>query len=162
VPAGHPPAYHPRPVRGVPADVHPDSRRLRQPADPRRHEQHHDRDGHPERVPDQPGLRRRIRPVGDTACDRSGRDLRLRAAAWLAPDRGVPVRVVAAEALEREAPPRHRASRPGRGWTRFVLPVYSWLVIAYLVLPIFVMVAYSFNKVTTGLPQVSFTWNGFT
>ena len=29
-------------------------------------------------------------------------------------------------------------------------------------LPIFVMVAYSFNKVTTGLPQVSFTWNGFT
>ena len=24
------------------------------------------------------------------------------------------------------------------------------------------MIAYSFNKVTTGLPQVSFTWNGFT
>jgi spermidine/putrescine transport system permease protein len=65
---------------------------------------------------------------------------------------------------EREAMrPGHRAPRRRRrhrrgGW----LAVYSWLVIAYLVLPIFVMVAYSFNKVTTGLPQVSFTWNGFT
>ena len=29
-------------------------------------------------------------------------------------------------------------------------------------LPILVMVAYSINKVTTGLPQVSFAWNGFT
>ena len=66
-------------------------------------------------------------------------------------------------APEREAAPRHRASRRRRRrWTRFILPVYSWLVIAYLVLPILVMVIYSFNKVTTGLPQVSFTWNGFT
>ena len=66
-------------------------------------------------------------------------------------------------APEREAAQRgHRAPRRQRhrrgGW----LAVYSWLVIAYLVLPIFVMVAYSFNKVNTGLPQVSFTWNGFT
>ena len=67
-------------------------------------------------------------------------------------------------AAEREATrPGHRAPRRRRrhrrgGW----LAVYSWLVIAYLVLPIFVMVAYSFNKVTTGLPQVSFAWNGFT
>jgi spermidine/putrescine transport system permease protein len=49
-----------------------------------------------------------------------------------------------------------------RRWGRFLLPAYSWLVIAYLVFPIAVMVAYSFNKVTTGLPQVSFAWNGFT
>jgi spermidine/putrescine transport system permease protein len=55
------------------------------------------------------------------------------------------------------APRRRRRHRRG-GW----LAVYSWLVIAYLVLPIFVMVAYSFNKVNTGLPQVSFSWNGFT
>jgi spermidine/putrescine transport system permease protein len=54
--------------------------------------------------------------------------------------------------------PRRRRRRRRGGW----LAVYSWLVIAYLVLPIFVMVAYSFNKVTTGLPQVSFSWNGFT
>ena len=69
---------------------------------------------------------------------------------------------VVTSAPEREAAPRHRASRPRWRWTRFILPAYSWLVIAYLVLPIFVMVAYSFNKVTTGLPQVSFAWNGFT
>ena len=58
-----------------------------------------------------------------------------------------------------------RAAGPGRRrrrWTRFVLPVYSWVVIAYLVFPIAVMILYSFNKVTTGLPQVSFAWNGFT
>ena len=67
-------------------------------------------------------------------------------------------------AAEREATrtghraPRRRRRRRGGGF----LAVYSWLVIAYLVLPIFVMVAYSFNKVTIGLPQVSFTWNGFT
>ena len=63
---------------------------------------------------------------------------------------------------EREAlpgrPTAHRRRRPGR----YLLPVYSWLVIAYLVFPIAVMIAYSFNKVNTGLPQVSFAWNGFT
>lgn len=69
---------------------------------------------------------------------------------------------VAVAAPEREAAPGHRARRRRRRRARWVLPLYSWLVIAYLVLPIFVMVAYSFNKVTTGLPQVSFTWNGFT
>lgn len=63
-----------------------------------------------------------------------------------------------------KAPPRRTAgARPRRRrWTRFILPTYSWLIIAYLVFPIAVMVAYSFNKVTTGLPQVSFTWNGAT
>ncbi len=59
----------------------------------------------------------------------------------------------------REAGP---SRRPHRRWTRFILPVYSWLVIAYLVFPIAVMILYSFNEVTTGLPQVSFAWNGFT
>ena len=58
-----------------------------------------------------------------------------------------------------QAPP---ARRRRRRWTRFILPAYSWLVIAYLVFPIAVMVVYSFNKVNTGLPQVSFSWNGFT
>ena len=52
--------------------------------------------------------------------------------------------------------------RRRRRWTRFILPAYSWLVIAYLVFPIAVMVLYSFNQVTTGTPRVSFTWNGFT
>ena len=30
---------------------------------------------------------------------------------------------------------------------RFVLPTYSWLVIAYLVFPIAIMIFYSFNRV---------------
>jgi len=66
--------------------------------------------------------------------------------------------------LATEARPRPAAGRrpARRRWTRFLLPAYSWLIIAYLVFPIAVMVAYSFNKVTTGLPQVSFTWNGAT
>jgi len=55
-----------------------------------------------------------------------------------------------------------RVRPPRRKWTRFVLPVYSWLVLVYLVIPIVVMIIYSFNKVTTPLPQVSFAWNGFT
>jgi spermidine/putrescine transport system permease protein len=49
-----------------------------------------------------------------------------------------------------------------RRWGRFALPTYSWLVIAYLVFPIAVMIIYSFNKVLTGLQLVSFAWNGFT
>ncbi|MGH3396617.1 MAG: ABC transporter permease [Streptosporangiaceae bacterium] len=57
-----------------------------------------------------------------------------------------------------DGPPQRRR----RHWGRLILPAYSWLVIAYLVLPILVMILYSFNKVTTGLPQVSFAWNGFT
>ena len=53
-------------------------------------------------------------------------------------------------------PPRRRR------WTRHILPAYSWIVIVYLVLPIAIMIAYSFNRVVTGLPQVSFSWNGAT
>ncbi len=49
-----------------------------------------------------------------------------------------------------------------RRWTRAILPTYSWLVIAYLVFPIIVMIVYSFNKVVGGMQLVSFTWNGFT
>ncbi len=55
---------------------------------------------------------------------------------------------------------QRRAHR--RRWTRYILPAYSWLIIAYLVFPIAVMILYSFNQVNTGLPQVSFAWNGFT
>jgi len=66
--------------------------------------------------------------------------------------------VTTARETQAAGPARPRRRR----WTRFILPVYSWLVIAYLVFPIAVMILYSFNKVTGGLPQVSFAWNGFT
>ena len=45
-------------------------------------------------------------------------------------------------------------------WTRFVLPVYAWLVIVYLMVPIAVMIIYSFNN--SGFKKVSFRWLGFT
>ena len=67
---------------------------------------------------------------------------------------------VASAPVTGEAPGHVRRRR--RRWTRFLLPAYSWLIIAYLVFPIAVMIVYSFNQVTTGLPQVSFAWNGFT
>src|SRR2546421_8757499 len=71
--------------------------------------------------------------------------------------------VVAARASEVPAISAAPAARgPRKRWTRFVLPTYSWLVIVYLVVPIAVMIVYSFNKVATALPQVSFGWNGFT
>ncbi len=53
---------------------------------------------------------------------------------------------------------QHRPRHLGR----FLLPTYSWLVIAYLVFPIAVMIVYSFNRVISGLQLVSFAWNGFT
>lgn len=53
-------------------------------------------------------------------------------------------------------------SRRPRRWGRFLLPTYSWFVIAYLVFPIAVMIVYSFNRVISGLQLVSFSWNGFT
>jgi spermidine/putrescine transport system permease protein len=70
------------------------------------------------------------------------------------------VSAVATAPARPEAP--HRRRQPRRRWTRFLLPAYSWLIIAYLVFPIAVMILYSFNQVTTGLPQVSFAWTGFT
>ena len=70
--------------------------------------------------------------------------------------------MTAVTATREQAAPPPRTRRPRRRWTRFLLPGYSWLIIAYLVFPIAVMILYSFNKVTTGLPQVSFAWNGFT
>ncbi|NNN01183.1 MAG: ABC transporter permease subunit [Acidimicrobiaceae bacterium] len=60
-------------------------------------------------------------------------------------------------AVDRSPTPRRR-----RHAGRFILPTYSWLVIAYLVFPIAMMILYSFNKVVGGMQLVSFTWLGFT
>ena len=60
------------------------------------------------------------------------------------------------------APPASDPLGRRRRFGRYVLPTYSWLVIAYLVFPIVIMIAYSFNRVIGGLQLVSFTWNGFT
>jgi spermidine/putrescine transport system permease protein len=60
-------------------------------------------------------------------------------------------------------PVRHRVRpRP----TSLVLSLFTKLVIAYLILPIAIMIVYSFNKgasaATAAAPKVSFRWQGFT
>jgi spermidine/putrescine transport system permease protein len=60
----------------------------------------------------------------------------------------------------KELAPVPRESR--HRWTYFVLPVYSSLFFLYLVIPISVMILYSFNVSRSALPQVTFRWQGFT
>jgi spermidine/putrescine transport system permease protein len=69
---------------------------------------------------------------------------------------------IAASAEDRPVALEPRPRRRRKKWTRWILPTYSWLVILYLVIPIIAMIAYSFNSVTTPIPNVSFAWNGFT
>jgi spermidine/putrescine transport system permease protein len=63
---------------------------------------------------------------------------------------------VVAEAAPRPLEAKQARVRPAR----FLLPVYTWLVIAYTIVPIGVMVAYGFNQAPSG--RLSFNWNGFT
>jgi spermidine/putrescine transport system permease protein len=58
------------------------------------------------------------------------------------------------------APSPPRARRGGHRLGRLVLPVYTWLVILYTVIPIGVMIAYGFNQTPSG--RLSFAWQGFT
>src|SRR5690348_97427 len=56
---------------------------------------------------------------------------------------------------ERNAPVKSRR-RFGRGW---LLPLWGWAVIAWLSLPIIVMIVFGFND-TKG--KTNFRWQGFT
>lgn len=47
----------------------------------------------------------------------------------------------------------------GRRWTSYILPLYSWLVIITLSVPVFVMIAFSFNN-PSGRQNIE--WQGFT
>ncbi len=66
----------------------------------------------------------------------------------------------ASETLVVTAPPPER--REHKRWTWYVLPIYSVLVVLYLMIPIAVMILYSFNQSHSHLPTVTFTWQGFT
>jgi spermidine/putrescine transport system permease protein len=61
--------------------------------------------------------------------------------------------------IETVAPRVPRVRRRGSA-ARFVLPVYTWLVILYTIVPIAVMIAYSFNAAPNG--RLTFHWNGLT
>jgi spermidine/putrescine transport system permease protein len=71
-----------------------------------------------------------------------------------------PVRSVSAQlSTEAGSPP---ALRGRRRWTSYVLPFYVGGVIAYLLVPIAVMILYSFNGSNAHLPTVTFKLQGFT
>ena len=44
---------------------------------------------------------------------------------------------------ETQAPPRRGK---GRRWTSFILPLYTWIIIVGLSVPVFVMIVFSFNN----------------
>ena len=53
--------------------------------------------------------------------------------------------------------------RPNKRWTRFLLPGFTWLMIFYLALPVFVMILYSFNNIPViGSPRQTPKFWGFT
>jgi spermidine/putrescine transport system permease protein len=65
-----------------------------------------------------------------------------------------------ATTLEPVAPAAPVEIRQRRRISSFILPVYTWVVILYTVIPIAVMVAYTFNQAPSG--RLTFAWNGFT
>ena len=66
--------------------------------------------------------------------------------------------------VEATAPPLRRQRR--RSWKTYILPIYTRLVIVYLLVPIGIMILYSFNANTAAntqtQPKVTFRWQGFT
>jgi spermidine/putrescine transport system permease protein len=53
--------------------------------------------------------------------------------------------------------------RPNKRLTRFILPGFTWLMILYLTLPVFVMILYSFNHIPViGSPRQTPKFWGFT
>jgi spermidine/putrescine transport system permease protein len=52
--------------------------------------------------------------------------------------------------------------RPKKRLTRFILPGFTWLMILYLALPIFVMILYSFNDIPATPPRQTSKFWGFT
>lgn len=56
--------------------------------------------------------------------------------------------------------PDEAAPVRSRPWTRFVLPTYVFLVMAYTLVPIAVMIVYTFNQAPND--RLTFAWQGFT
>ena len=135
--------------------------RLRQLQHPRRHQHDHDRQRHPDRVPQQQQLPARLGHVVPAHGGPAGRDLHLRQGArHRAGDGGGPaVSTVATRQAPPEVAPAPAVPGRRRRWTRLILPVYTWLMIFYFSLPILVMIVFGFND-TTG--RLNLRWQGFT
>jgi spermidine/putrescine transport system permease protein len=66
--------------------------------------------------------------------------------------------VATAERPRQVAAPQRPPKR--RRWTRFILPTYTGLFIFYLILPILIIIVYSFNDTSNN--RVTFNWQGAT
>jgi spermidine/putrescine transport system permease protein len=66
---------------------------------------------------------------------------------------------MATATAERATPQRHTARRAARSVTHYALPVFTALAIGYLLIPIVVMIIFSFNDYQG---KFNFVWNGFT
>ncbi|HEU4354079.1 MAG TPA: ABC transporter permease [Actinomycetota bacterium] len=70
------------------------------------------------------------------------------------------VEVRTAPSPEADLAPLHK---PNKRWTRFILPGFTWLMIVYLTLPVFIMILYSFNDIpVVGSPRQTPKFWGFT
>jgi spermidine/putrescine transport system permease protein len=71
-----------------------------------------------------------------------------------------------AEVAAGEPEPQRIRTQSRRSWKTYILPLYTNLVIVYLLIPIAIMILYSFNKnpafATQTTPKVSFRWQGAT
>src|SRR3712207_5366149 len=112
-----------------------------------RHPDDHDRQRHPDGVPQQQQLPARLGHVVPVDGGPAGRDLRLRQGTrHRAGDGGEPaVSTVATRQAPPEVAPAPAVPGRRRRWTRLILPVYTWLMILYFSLPILVMIVFGFN-----------------
>ena len=58
-------------------------------------------------------------------------------------------------AIDTQEPPRRGR---GRRWTSYVLPAFTWVVIIYLMVPVFVMILFGFNNPPG---RINIRWVGF-
>src|SRR5205085_10617015 len=153
--------------------------RLRERGHPRRDQHDDDRERDPANLPPGSELSARICALVRLDGRADGRAGRVRKGPGDKADRGVRVsqrRSTIGVALEGSAPdgaegalggpsaPLRKQSR--RSWKSFILPIYTRLMILYLLIPIAIMILYSFNSNPAAgrqtSPQISFRWNGFT
>src|SRR5438093_10944723 len=93
-----------------------------------------------------------------SSCDRATGSRSTRPDWWKA---AMSARVLPETAALPEAAPRRRGPWRRR-WGALALPAYVGIFIAYLLVPIAVMILYSFNQSNANLPTVTFKPQGFT
>ena len=153
---------------GLAADVHPGDRRLRQRRVPGQPGHPHDRQRDPEQVPDPERLSDGGRPVvhadgrragrGRDLCPRPGHGRRLHGAPLTWPRPTTAATDIATADVAQTT--RRRGRNVVERWLdRYLLIIYTVLAVIYLMLPVALIILFSFNN-PAGKSNV--TWQGFT